>query len=220
MQPLTAYAMAFDVAKTIEDREIKQLILRSLHVHSNPDTMVRAFHKLYGLPIGRTLVGQSVSRRELRLKLILEEFLETVKASGFQITAKNMVNFGPGSFDLEHIEGSQQDIVEIADGLADIVYVCFGMAIEYGIDLMAVLREVHAANLTKLGEDGKPIINGVTYGYRERGPQMEDGFSRDPDDDFDPTLPVGKVLKGPNYMKAQVARILNINNGGMNEPRI
>jgi len=73
------------------------------------------------------------------------------------------------------------DIVAIADALADIVYVAYGTACVYGIDLDAVLDEVHASNMTKLGADGLPI--------------------RRPD---------GKVLKGPDYRPPDVAGVLGI----------
>ncbi len=47
---------------------------------------------------------------------------------------------------------------EIAQELADLVYVAYGTALAYGIDLDAVLAEVHRANLTKLGDDGRPVV--------------------------------------------------------------
>ena len=49
------------------------------------------------------------------------------------------------------------DLVGVADALADIVYVAYGTAHVYGIDLDAVLDEVHASNMTKLGADGRPV---------------------------------------------------------------
>jgi predicted HAD superfamily Cof-like phosphohydrolase len=62
------------------------------------------------------------------------------------------------------------DIVEIADALTDILYVVYGAGHAYGIDLDECFCEVHRSNMSKLGEDGKPI-------YREDG----------------------KVMKGPQY---------------------
>lgn len=61
-------------------------------------------------------------------------------------------------------------ITDVADALCDILYVVYGMAHSYGIDIDECFREVHVSNMSKLGEDGKPI-------YREDG----------------------KVVKGPNY---------------------
>ena len=73
------------------------------------------------------------------------------------------------------IEG--MDIVEIADALTDILYVVYGAGHAFGIDLDACYREVHSSNMSKLGEDGKPI-------YREDG----------------------KVLKGPNFRSPNLAQ--------------
>ncbi len=53
---------------------------------------------------------------------------------------------------------ANEDVVAIADALGDIVYVAYGAAITYGIDLDAVLREIHRANMSKLGPDGSPVL--------------------------------------------------------------
>jgi len=50
------------------------------------------------------------------------------------------------------------DVVEIADALADIAYIVAGTAVVHGIDLDAVIREVHRSNMAKLGPDGRPIL--------------------------------------------------------------
>src|SRR6185369_7113579 len=71
--------------------------------------------------------------------------------------------------------------VEVIDALADMTYVIFGMAIECGTNLDLVLEEVQRSNMSKLGEDGKPI-------YREDG----------------------KVLKGPNFSKPDIPAVLGI----------
>jgi len=70
-------------------------------------------------------------------------------------------------------------LAEIAHELADVVYVAYGTALAYGIDLDAVLAEVHRANMTKLGADGRPVV-------------------RD-----------GKVVKGPMFRPADVAAVLD-----------
>ena len=61
-------------------------------------------------------------------------------------------------------------MIEIADALTDLLYVVYGMGAAMGIELDYTFGDVHRSNMSKLGEDGKPI-------YREDG----------------------KVLKGPNY---------------------
>jgi predicted HAD superfamily Cof-like phosphohydrolase len=71
-----------------------------------------------------------------------------------------------------------EQLPAIAQELADVVYVAYGTALAYGIDLDAVLAEVHRANMSKLGLDGQPII-------------------RD-----------GKVAKGPQFQSADIAAVL------------
>lgn len=71
------------------------------------------------------------------------------------------------------------DIVEMADALTDLLYVVYGAGHAFGIDLDECFLEVHSSNMSKLGEDGKPI-------YREDG----------------------KVLKGPDYFPPDLKEIL------------
>ena len=52
-----------------------------------------------------------------------------------------------------------KDIVEVADSLTDILYVTYGAGIAFGIDLDKCFDEVQRSNMSKLGEDGKPIYN-------------------------------------------------------------
>ena len=62
------------------------------------------------------------------------------------------------------------DLKEVADALTDILYVTYGAGYAYGVNLDKCFKEVQRANMSKLGEDGKPIFNES-----------------------------GKVMKGPNY---------------------
>jgi predicted HAD superfamily Cof-like phosphohydrolase len=71
------------------------------------------------------------------------------------------------------------DLAEVADALTDILYVTYGAGHAFGIDLDKCFEEVQASNMSKLGEDGKPI-------YREDG----------------------KVLKGPNFFEPNLNSIL------------
>lgn len=75
----------------------------------------------------------------------------------------------------------KRDLVAAADALGDIEYVVNGAAIGMGINLPVVVEEIHRSNMTKLGADGKPI-------YREDG----------------------KVLKGPDYEKPNIAAVLGL----------
>ena len=66
------------------------------------------------------------------------------------------------------------DAFSVAEAVADIVYVVYGTALTYGIDLDSVLREVHRANMSKLGADGKPLL-------RQDGKVLKSDRYRPPD---------------------------------------
>jgi predicted HAD superfamily Cof-like phosphohydrolase len=75
------------------------------------------------------------------------------------------------------------DLTEIADALGDMLYILCGTILEHGLQhkIEAVFEEIQRSNMSKLGADGKPV-------YREDG----------------------KVMKGPNYFKPDVAKILEL----------
>ena len=82
----------------------------------------------------------------------------------------------------EYLEAVQNnDLIEIADALGDMLYILCGTIIEHGMQdkIEAVFEEIQRSNMSKLGEDGQPI-------YREDG----------------------KVLKGPHYFKPNIQEIL------------
>ena len=82
----------------------------------------------------------------------------------------------------EYLEAAQNDdLVEVADALGDMLYILCGTILEHGMQykIEEVFEEIQRSNMSKLGEDGKPI-------YREDG----------------------KVLKGPNYFKPNIKEIL------------
>jgi predicted HAD superfamily Cof-like phosphohydrolase len=93
------------------------------------------FHRAFNLPM-RHLPSADIDHAlaRLRVALLEEEVGEFVAAS------------------------ERGDLIGVADALADIVYVVYGTALTYGIDLDAVLHEVHRSNMSKLGSDGKPLI--------------------------------------------------------------
>ena len=72
-----------------------------------------------------------------------------------------------------------KNLKEIADALTDILYVTYGAGFAYGIDLDKCFKEVQRANMSKLGENGKPIFN-------EKG----------------------KVMKGPNYREPNLKQFV------------
>ena len=127
--------------------------------------MLREFHTVYGLPLRSKPELGRLGERSLRSALLEEESRETCAAL-----------WGGG-------------IAEVAQELADVVYVCYGTAVQFGIDLDAVLAEVHRANMSKVEPDGTVL-------------RRDDG----------------KVLKGSAFRSADVAATLglisNERNGG------
>lgn len=82
----------------------------------------------------------------------------------------------------EYLEAAKnKDLVEVADALGDMLYILCGTIIEHGLQnkIEEVFNEIHRSNMSKLDENGKPI-------YREDG----------------------KVMKGNNYFKPNIAKIL------------
>ena len=111
-----------------------------------------------------TTFGQEVKKKpslstdkinNLRIKLIEEELNELKEAI------------------------SKKDLKEVADALTDILYVAYGAGHAFGINLDDCFEEVQKSNMSKLGNDGKPI-------YNEHG----------------------KVMKGPNYFKPDLNKFL------------
>lgn len=151
--------IARNVAANISAPTIKHTVQRSLDSDATCYDQVHAFHVLYDAPVeARSYEGianMSDDRIKLRVGLIQEEFDELQKAA------------------------AERDIVEVADALGDILYVCVGFAFEAGIDLEAVMSEIHASNMTKLNHDGSII--------------------RRPD---------GKILKGPLFERPDIRAVI------------
>ena len=74
----------------------------------------------------------------------------------------------------------ENNIKEVADALTDILYVTYGAGHAFGINLDKCFEEVQNSNMSKLGDDGKPI-------YNENG----------------------KVMKGPSYFKPDLNKFIN-----------
>lgn len=119
---------------------------------------VKEFHESFGLGVNFVPTGDLGEQKNmLRFNLMKEE-------------------------NEEYLEAVQNnDIVEIADALGDMLYILCGTILEHGLQhkIEEVFDEIQRSNMSKLGEDGKPI-------YREDG----------------------KVLKGPNYFKPNFEEIL------------
>lgn len=150
------------------------------------DTPVVEFHEVFGHPVAWSPRVPDEAMRKLRCSLLFEEVLEFIEASGLELYIDG-VRY-KSSFEFVEFKKAlppgAPDLVAAADALADIRYVTDGAALVWGIPLEKCLREVHRSNMSKLGEDGKPI-------YREDG----------------------KVLKGPNFTLPQLAHILDLYKG-------
>ena len=72
------------------------------------------------------------------------------------------------------------DLLEVADALTDILYVTYGAGHAFGVDLDKCFDEVQNSNMSKLGENGEPIYNES-----------------------------GKVMKGPNYFKPDLSKFIS-----------
>ena len=120
---------------------------------------VKEFHKAFKLDyLDKPKADLGMDKNKLRFNLMKEENEEYFEAA------------------------NNNDMVEVADALGDMLYILCGTIIEHGMEhkIDGIFREIQNSNMSKLGADGSPI-------YREDG----------------------KVLKGPNYFKPDIEGILN-----------
>ena len=120
---------------------------------------VKKFHNTYKLGYSEIPIANlENSKNKLRFSLMSEENEEYLEAA------------------------NNDDIIEVADALGDMLYILCGTIIEHGMQdiIEDVFDEIQRSNMSKLGEDGEPI-------YREDG----------------------KVLKGPNYFKPNFKKFFN-----------
>ena len=116
---------------------------------------VKTFMNTYGQEVKKRATFPENKIVQLRIDLIEEELNELKEA------VKN------------------NDIVEVADALIDILYVTYGAGHSFGVDLDKCFDEVQRSNMSKLGVDGKPIYNES-----------------------------GKVMKGPDYFAPDLKKII------------
>ena len=116
---------------------------------------VGTFMKTFGQDVKTKPSFSTDKINKLRLDLIKEELDELTEAM------------------------NNKDLLEVADALTDILYVTYGAGHAFGIDLDKCFEEVQNSNMSKLGEDGKPIYNEA-----------------------------GKVMKGPNYFKPDLSKFV------------
>ena len=116
---------------------------------------VKLFMQTYGQEVKTKSNFSDEKTNKLRVDLIKEEREELTKAM------------------------DEKDLLEVADALTDILYVTYGAGHAFGINLDKCFNEVQSSNMSKLGEDGKPIYNEA-----------------------------GKVMKGPNYFKPDLSKYI------------
>ena len=117
-----------------------------------------------------------------KVKIFMETFGQEVKSkSSFSSDKINSLRLSLIQEELDELNKAikDKDIVEVADALTDILYVTYGAGHAFGIDLDQCFNEVQNSNMSKLGDDGKPI-------YNENG----------------------KVMKGPNYFKPDLLKYI------------
>ena len=117
-----------------------------------------------------------------KVKIFMETFGQEVKSKPSLSSEKiNSLRLSLIHEELDELNKAIQDkdIVEVADALTDILYVTYGAGHAFGIDLDQCFNEVQNSNMSKLGDDGKPI-------YNENG----------------------KVMKGPNYFKPDLSKYI------------
>lgn len=142
----------------------------------DPEALVRQFHATYRMPLSTAAADVDIERIHMRMALIAEEFAELMGAVYGEDAEQAVLATVAAAV---ASDAGTRDTVEAADALADMIYVIYGMALESGIPLDAVLHEVQRSNLSKLGADGEPL-------YRADG----------------------KVLKGPGFFNPDIATVL------------
>ena len=117
-----------------------------------------------------------------KVGLFMKTFGQEVKNKTELSTEKiNLLRISLIKEELEELQQAmhENNILEVADALTDILYVTYGAGHAFGINLDKCFNEVQEANMSKLGENGKPI-------YNENG----------------------KVMKGPNYFKPELSKFI------------
>ena len=117
-----------------------------------------------------------------KVKIFMKTFGQEVKEkAGFPSDKITSLRYELINEELEELKEAiiNKDIKEVADALTDILYVTYGAGHAFGINLDKCFQEVQNSNMSKLGNDGKPIYNDK-----------------------------GKVMKGPNYFKPDLNKFV------------
>lgn len=204
---------ALALVSKIPDQDVRRLAEKSLNGSADMNLMVKAFHKVYNLPIvapkdAKEDFSQLTKERlAFRFGLIVEEFMELCEAMDIRADINFLYENEDGALtyvdeplsagDHNYLETSQlhdvvrervanaientdeRSIPDVADACFDLKYVIIGFEYEVGIEPQFCANEGQASNMSKLNTDGTVI-------YRADG----------------------KVLKGPNYFKPDMALAL------------
>ena len=117
-----------------------------------------------------------------KVKIFMKTFDQEVKnKASFGTDQINQLRYNLIKEELEELRIAieEKDLLEAADALTDILYVTYGAGHAFGIDLDKCFNEVQESNMSKPGEDGKPIYNEM-----------------------------GKVMKGPKYFKPNLSKFI------------
>ena len=117
-----------------------------------------------------------------KVKTFMETFDQEVKTKpSFSTNKINSLRYDLIKEELEELKEAMEnnDLLEAADALTDILYVTYGAGHAFGIDLDKCFAEVQNSNMSKLGENGKPIYNES-----------------------------GKVMKGPRYFRPNLTKFV------------
>ena len=117
-----------------------------------------------------------------KVKNFMETFGQEVKSRpSFSSDKINMLRYNLIKEELDEFKQAldNNDLLEVADALTDILYVTYGAGHAFGINLDDCFEEVQNSNMSKLGNDGKPIYNDQ-----------------------------GKVMKGPKYFKPDLSKFI------------
>ena len=117
-----------------------------------------------------------------KVKTFMETFGQEVKnKASFGSNKINQLRYNLIKEELEELRIAieEKDLLEVTDALTDILYVTYGAGHAFGIDLDKCFNEVQESNMSKPGEDGKPIYNEM-----------------------------GKVMKGPKYFKPNLSKFI------------
>ena len=117
-----------------------------------------------------------------KVKTFMETFGQEIKIKpSFSSDKINSLRYDLIKEELEELKVAMEnkDLLEVADALTDILYVTYGAGHAFGINLDKCFEEVQNSNMSKSGEDGKPIYNDS-----------------------------GKVMKGPKYFKPNLTKFI------------